>query len=173
MSSRLFLAPWWVNALVSGAGIGALIGIVSALKDDGGWFSLVLGTLCGLVAAAGAGWRTARDQAMFRRVAGFDLDDQQLRIVHRAAAKGPVPSDPRVKLAALHVATYDLSNRAGPGTSMAFLLLFPVFVVFMVFDSWWWVGLMPLYLFGVYDIWVQPRKLRARIELLSRDQPLP
>jgi hypothetical protein len=172
MRSRLFLAPWWVNALVIGVFFGTFMAGFSALEDDEGWLTVVVfGTISGILFGAAMGWWGRREQSRWRKAAGLDLDDEQLLVVHRAMTNGPVPSDPRLRLAAFHAATYEQERIGGPWASVVFLLAIPVLVVLRIVDSWWWLVLVPLYLYGAYETWAQPRRLRARIALLSSDQP--
>jgi hypothetical protein len=169
MRSRLFLAPWWVNALVYGTLFAVAATTFMVLDDEFGWLTAVVtGTAAGAFMAAIIGWSSAREQAGWRRAAGLDLDDEQLLSVRRAVTKGLVPSDPRLRQAARDAATYDLAQLDGQWR-IAQLLVFPLLFIRSLFDSWLWVVLAPLYLYGIYEIWSQPRKLRARIDLLSRE----
>lgn len=167
MTTRLFLTPW-MRGLVQGALFGTLVG-VWAFLDDEGWPAVgLLAVGGGLFFWAFVTWTARRDLARWRRVVGFDLDDEQLKTVHRAVTKGPVPSDPRLRAAARDAALHDLSRSDEPWARVAFLLAFPVLVVVNVIDSWWWLVLIPVYLVGAYQAWATPRRLRARVELLTR-----
>ncbi len=132
------------------------------LEDHDGWVAAaVFGASSFVFFGAYAGWAGHRARSRWRTTAGLDLDDDQLLIVHRAMTTGPVPSDPRLRVAAVNAATYDLARLDGPWVGVAFMLLFPVVIVFRVYDSWWWALLVPLYLYGVHQVWATPRRLRT------------
>ncbi|MFC5676583.1 hypothetical protein [Aeromicrobium endophyticum] len=170
MRSRLFLAPWWVQAVVLGALFAAYMAILSAAKDDVGWRpTAVLAIVSGSLFGAYTGWSTHREQRRWRKAAGLDLDEDELLIVHRAMAKGPVPSEQRLRTAAVDGAIHEVSRQDGPWAAAAFLLGFPCLIVLYGAASWWSLVLVPFYLYAAYTLWSQPRRLRARIDLLSRE----
>lgn len=170
MRSRLFLAPGWVQALVTGIFFGVYMATLSRLRDDVGWLPAVgIGALSGLLFGVYMGWVARREQTGWRRAAGLDLDGEELLIVHRAMTKGPMPSDPRLRLAVRHAADHDIARQDGPWTGAAVLLAFPVVIALHGVDWRWWLVLIPLCLWGTYEVWSHPRRLRARIALLSDD----
>ena len=172
MSSRLFLAAWWVHALASGALFTAYMATLSVLKDDAGWLTTaVLAIVSGGLFGAYMGWSTHREQRRWRRAAGLNLDEDELLIVRRAMTTGPVPSEQRLRIAVVNGAIHEVSRQGGPWAVVPFLLGFPGLILLSGADSWWWLVVVPLYLYGVYEVWSQPRKLRARIDLLSRELP--
>lgn len=149
--------------------------IIFVSQDDQGWLSAVItGTISGVLFGAFTGWRAAREQARWRIAAGGDLSDVELGLVHRAVSKGPVPSDPRLRLAAVRAATYSLAKHDNDKEAgVVFLLVFPVLILLQVLDSLWWLVAVPVYIYAGYGIWAEPRRLRARVELLSRPEQQP
>lgn len=170
MRSRLFLAPWWVQGVVLGALFAAYMATLSVLRDDVGWRPTVgLAAVSGGLFGAYMGWSTHREQRRWRRAVGFDLDEDEQLVVHRAMTTGPVPSEQRLRIAAVDGAIHEVSRQDGPWAAVAFLIGFPALIALSGADSWWWLVLVPFYLYAAYEIWSQPRRLRARIDLLSRE----
>jgi len=170
LRARLFLAPWWVQALVTGTIFGAYMGVFAVIANDHGVPSgVVSGIISGVVFGLGMGWSVNRERNRWRAAVGHCLSDAELRLVHRAAVKGSVPNDPRLRLAAIRSARHALSQRYNKRLEAAALFtILPLLVIGMsVFDSPWWLVAMPLWLYGGYLTWAAPRKLRARINALS------
>ena len=170
LRARLFLAPWWVQALVTGTIFGAYMGVFAVVANDQGVPSgIVSGIIGSVVFGLGTGWFANRERNQWRAAVGRDLSEAELRRVHRAAVKGPVPDDPRLRLAAIRSARRALSQQYDRRLEAAAVLtILPLLVIGLsVFDSPWWLVAMPPWLYGGYLTWAAPRKLRARINALS------
>ncbi|MRK00962.1 hypothetical protein GEV27_05455 [Aeromicrobium sp. S22] len=171
MRSRLYLAPWWVQALTSGVFFGAAMAIWEILREpqDWGW-SLVGGVIGGMIFGSVVGWGSVRDRTRWRRAAGSDLSDAELLVVYHAEAKGPIPSDPRLRLATVRAARYRLEKLDDDKWVGGMVLVLAAVMIWLQFrDSLWWLIAIPLFTYACYGIWAEPRRLRARIEVLSRE----
>ncbi|MRJ76615.1 hypothetical protein GEV29_08715 [Aeromicrobium sp. SMF47] len=171
MRSRLFLAPWPVQAFVSGVFFAAVVAVGVLVDDPQDWDgALLIGVIGGLVFGPLCGWGGVRAQTRWRRAAGSDLSDAELLVVHRAEAKGPVPADPRLRLAAVRAARHSLELADNDRWSDAIrLVLLAALICLRSWDSLSWVVVVPLAALAGYQIWAVPRRLRARIEVLSRE----
>lgn len=171
MRSRLFLAPWWVQALESGVFLGALVAIWGTLEDHQEWgWAVLSGTISGMLFGPFVAWGSVRERTRWRRAVGRDLSDAELNIVHRATTKGPVPSDPRLRLATVRSARYGLDKRDNEGSAGVIGLVIVAVLIWLQFrDSLWWLVPVAPLAFAGYEIWAEPRRLRARINVLSRD----
>ncbi|QGG42230.1 hypothetical protein [Aeromicrobium yanjiei] len=171
MRSRLYLAPWWVQALTSGAFFAAVVAVGVLVDDPQDWDgALLIGVIGGLVFGPLCGWGGVREQTRWRRVAGSDLSHAELLVVHRATKKGPVPADPRLRLAAVRAATHSLEGADEDRWSdVIFLVSLAAIIWLLSLDSLWWLIALPFVAFVGYEMWAEPRRLRARIEVLSRE----
>lgn len=172
MRTRLFLAPWWVQATVYGTVLAVFLAVY-LVSDGEGWRSSVVGGLVsGVLFGSFMGWVSVREQARWRTAAGRGLDDEELVIVHRAASTREVPTDPRLRAAALRAVTHALDQRRRNRWQTAvFLVLLPVLAALNALDSWWWLVLVPVYLYGIHETWAEPRRLRARVAELGDPRP--
>ncbi|MFI6680070.1 hypothetical protein [Kribbella sp. NPDC050470] len=157
---------------------------------------------CGLIGAAGIGVFVRTDGASWATTTGFaafggvvfgfalwrfeprirrelaevegDLPAEKLELAHRAARRGPVPSDPEVRAAALRIASHELGSSStwipGPRIRTAIGALMALNAVGSAVSGSLWAliyGTSAALLLhsGLY----YPRQLRSRIRLLSAD----
>ncbi len=172
MRTRLFLAPAWVQGLVSGVSFAVYMTVFAALFNGEGWpGSLIFGVLVGAMFGAFSAWFAVREQLRWRRSVGRGLSTAEQQIVHRASSKGPVPADPRLRQAAISGATAELNRREGRrregGATLVGLLALAV-VLGVTISPWCFVMAL-LLVYGGYQTWSAPRVARARIQVLSRE----
>jgi hypothetical protein len=170
---RMQRAPWWVWSLQLG-GIFALfrflwdlligdasvpLALVSGLVG-GAFFGLIFGPLSA---------RMARRQ----RNAMGQVSDEEARVVQRAAVRGPLPTDPRLRNAAAGAATNQLEQlrRQRYWAPVFWLLVIALTLWLAVTDSPWW-GLLCVFFAGflVVQLWM-PRHLSRRVARLRGEAP--
>jgi hypothetical protein len=176
MRRFLIQAPWWVLSVVTGVPFGVAMVVMSqVLLPSAGQAArslplianIVLGMLAGLVFGAVMGPLAARHNRRTRSVLG-PLPAEDFAVVLRAAARGPVPADPRLRRAAGRLAQLRLDdlNRNWARTSAMFLLFFLLEVYAAVVTSaWFWLGALVCASVIAGQLWF-PRRLRRRIEQL-------
>jgi hypothetical protein len=172
MRTRLLLARWWVQGLVSGAFFAAYMTGFALLINDEGWVgALITGVLSGAWFGAFSAWWAIRERNRWRRSVGRGLSDAEQQIVHRASLIGPVPADPRLRDAAIRDATAGLERREGRRRKdwVTLVGLLVLTVVLGVTSSPWWFVMTLLLVYGGYETWSAPRAMRARIQVLSHE----
>jgi Flp pilus assembly protein TadB len=170
MRAYLSKAPRWIMAVIIGLPFGIMMGIYT--KIDGP-MSSAGAVLEGLVAGVFFGVAMAfsidkRRRAM--RAAVGDLPTGEAKAARRAADRGPIPTDPEIRAAAVRIATQQLDLlrpvlRRRFIVAMVLLLTFSV--VGAVIESPWYLlyALVPALL--LTSLWYLPRRIRRRIRLLS------
>lgn len=176
MRRFLIQAPWWVLSVVTGVPFGVAMVVMShVLLPSVGHptrslpliANVILGMLAGVVFGAVMGPLAARLNRRTRSVLG-PLPAEDFAVVLRAAARGPVPADPRLRRAAGRLAQLRLDelNRNRAGTSAVFSLGFLMEVYAAVVTSaWFWLGALVCASVIAGQLWF-PRRLRRRIEQL-------
>lgn len=172
MNVRAYLidAPWWVLSLIQGVWFGVAMGVVNYADGSDGWASAVVtGVTSGVLFGAFMGPITARQQRRQRAAAG-DLPTQDLVVAYRAAWRGPVPRDPRIRSAALRTAArlLKIARRQRAPRTIMFAALAAVSVA-LASDSWWWLLCALVFVALLGQQWYQPYRFRRRIDLLSSD----
>ncbi|GAB2596017.1 hypothetical protein [Kribbella endophytica] len=170
MRSGMTEPPNWLTGVLSGLLFGVAFG--AFVKHDGAGWGATVGT--GLAAGAFFGFAMGRwggRWARTMREAESELSAEELKAAHQAADRGPVPDDPRIRAAALKIATAQQTLEVS-GVRRIFLQVVSVVVtagiiVSAITESPWNL----LFLVGPvaigYGAWVAPRRSRARIRLLS------
>ena len=170
---------WWRYALVltvllGGVGLALRTAFDGGVTTDGVASSAVAavlyGPVLGLVLARRARW-SRRVTARLGR-----LTPAELREARRAADRGPVPEDARVRDAALWLAELrhegTLRVRRAATVVWTVLLLVDLAVV-LVAPGWpWWYG-VALVALGLAATWWVPRDRAARVARLRGDDPAP
>ncbi len=165
--------PWWQWSLYSGVAFGVLQ-VLFHLGSDRLVPAIIGGVAGGAVFGALMGPYTARQCRRARHVVGGDLSAADQRTVSKAASRGPVPTDPRLRQAAQLLATY-LAERNrkllwfNTGTFIAFAAL-SVFLVLSDGPIW----LLATFLFLALAVWagLMPGHYERRARVL-RDSPVP
>jgi hypothetical protein len=160
-------APWWALGLVNGLLFGLATGVYTGLKAGDGLFGVVAGVLGGLAFGAVLGPIQARARRRARPVVD-SIPAGRARDVRRAAIRGPVPTEPDVRAAALRVATYRLGEsgrfRVPVTVTLGFFLVVEA-VVAVLYSPWFWAAAALFAAVLTFHL-VQPGRLRRRIELL-------
>jgi hypothetical protein len=162
--------PRWLWAVWSGLICGTGVGFF--FKTDGsGWTAS--GIIAGLAAIAFAlaawlfepGWRRKREELE------GGLPAEKLKLARRASMRGPVPTDPEIRAAALRFAFDGLARsrwQFGPRFTTALGVLMGIASVgAAVSGSLRAVPYAVSATVILYSGWYLPRQLRRRIELLS------
>ncbi|MGY2080853.1 hypothetical protein [Modestobacter sp. SYSU DS0657] len=167
--------PWWAQSLLVGL-LSTLVGFGAALlvsHDDLGRDlpqSLLSGLVLGVAAGLGTAWNAHREDARFREVTA-GLGDDESRAAHRAARRGPVPADPRVRDAAVRLLDGRLSVATGhPVPTLACVLLVGGYAAVQALTRtpWWWLGVLVALGAGV-SWYREPARLRRRRAELTGD----
>ena len=172
MRERLQSAPWWVMSLISGGFFGVWMTIFGYLEHPGSWTrAIVIGLTEGVFFGAIMGPLQARQRR--KRVAAIgSMPAHDLRVAGRAAMRGPVPADPRVRQAAEWLATTQL--KASSRYRWIGLIIVAFYTVASVafaltWSLWWWPVAVAAFSLCAWFI-VLPRQLRRRIEMLKPDR---
>lgn len=169
MRANRLEVPVWILAVIGGTLFGASMGFF-ARRGGADWVSVGVAVLVPGVIFGGGMWSWASTWLTRMKEAVGDLPADKAKSVRQAAARGPVPSDPEVRAAALRLARAQLAEYAGMyrwGSVAVLTLLTFGFIVRAVTDSL--LALAPALLFGalLFGQWYMPRRLRRRISLLS------
>jgi hypothetical protein len=169
LRGALIRAPWWVWALVLGTlfGLGQftvqLVSGRSVVPSAVG--AAVAALLFGVIAGPGMHRRDVG-----HRAAMGDIPMARRRTVNRAARRGPVPTDPELRRAALAVLALQLETYRRQRWAIVFWsFMIAVSVLLAVPDGGWWLLAVPLFTgFLALQLWM-PRQLRRRQLLLAED----
>lgn len=102
------------------------------------------------------------------------LSARDLRIASRAVMRGPVPLDPDIRASAAQLARLQLKQYSGKSLWLgaigmgAFAILSGV--IALQESPWWWIITAGIFAFLLLTA-LEPRRLRRRIESLSREEP--
>jgi hypothetical protein len=168
MRERLQNAPWWVMSLISGVFFGVCMSVSNYLQQPGSWTrSIVIGLMEGIFFGAFMGPLQVRQRR--KRVAAIGkMPARDLRVAGRAAIRGPVPADPKIRQTAEWLATNQLKETLRirwPG--LIFLMFLTVGSVAIALTSpWWWFGAAAMFSMFMFFV-VLPTHLRRRIEMLK------
>jgi uncharacterized protein YjeT (DUF2065 family) len=171
MRERFQNAPWWVMSLISGGVFGACMTVFGYLQHPGNWTrAIVMGLIEGVFFGALMGPLQARQRRKMIAAIG-NIPARDLRVAGRAAMRGPVPADPKIRRAAEWLATNQLNETSR--YRWIGLIMFVFFTVASVafaltWSSWWWLGAVAMFSLCAWFM-VLPRHLRRRIELLKHD----
>jgi hypothetical protein len=162
--------PDWLPGAVSGVLFGAAA--VAFVKYDGArWIEAVAwGLAAGVLFGVVMGRWTAR-WIRTMNTATADLSPDEAKRAHRAATRGPVPDDPRIRSAALGIALAHQSLQSR-GRAHAFMrVLAPLLAVVCLYaavtESAWNLIFVPVPVLMAYNAWITPRRTQRRIDLLS------
>lgn len=170
MRAYLLIAPWWVLSLFYGTIFGPATAVFIKVRESSSWTTaLAAGALSGIMFGAIMGPTMAQQNRRHRQAAG-DLSPQDFFVVQRAARRGPIPTDPRLRAAAARAATFQLDNvRRHRRSGILIFGLGLVLSVAFVFQSRWWLLAMPAYAYLLITQWELPKRLERRRKLLSDD----
>lgn len=155
--------------LIGAVGIGLFVRTDGASWVETGGFAAVGGAMLGF-----AMWRFEPRIRRELEEVGGDLPAEKLELAHRAARRGPVPSDPEVRAAALRIASHQLGSSTtwipGPRLRTAMGALMAINAVGSgVSGSFWALIYGTSAALLLYSGLYYPRQLRSRIRLLSAD----
>ncbi|GAA1544727.1 hypothetical protein [Kribbella lupini] len=172
---RTFLTtPAWALGLITGVPVAVVTATLVAISGDTVTFALVLGGIVGALfgtAMAGGAVRQRRD---LRPI--FDqLPPSDWNLARTAARRGPAPTEPAVRTAA--VALIDVRLRQQRRVRILLTVIFGINLVVAVVNialgDWWYVPLAVIWIAALIEQWATPRRLRRRRELLTAQQTLP
>ncbi|WP_326950906.1 hypothetical protein OG439_20170 [Amycolatopsis sp. NBC_01307] len=140
-------AQWWVLALI---GVAA-----------GGMFGAIFGPMM------------ARERHVMWQASGEDLTWPQLKAASRASRSGRAPADPRVRVAAIRLAVYQLAQHRRRRRSM--IIAYSVGVGFFLFDAAVgnWFGLLGAGCFTILGGVFLTERLRLQKALLRLREESP
>lgn len=144
------------------------MGVFIKVRESSSWTTaLAAGAISGILFGAMMGPTMAKQNRRHRQATG-DLSPQDFFVVQRAARRGPIPTDPRLRAAAARAAAFQLDNARGHRKSgiPIFGLGLAMSVAF-VFQSRWWLLVMPAYAYLLIALWELPKRLERRRKLLS------
>ncbi len=172
---RLRRAPLWVRiafvilVVTLGAFLGGLVDHIVFQKHEEDLTDILVGSIgrgvtigpCVVVFSICYNRRAAR-------VTQIDNPDE-LRTVIRASTRGPIPADPRLRRAARDLAEDQLEQRLMTRPFAAFFIaLFAVaFAAAAIFWSPWFIVAVLVVLALIAAMWMAPRRLQRRIDLLA------
>ncbi|MFI5736373.1 hypothetical protein ACIA49_40030 [Kribbella sp. NPDC051587] len=168
MQKFLLRAPSWVIALLFGA-LFALMSVVVGVIDDASWRFVAIMAVVGGVIMGPLLALVTRNQRREQLRALEEVPEQEWKLVRRAAWKGPVPSDPGIRAAALELATrfYGRAYRFRKPFYIVFGLNLVVQIVSLATGgSRWAIVTMICFAIVIVLQWYNLRRLKRRIELL-------
>jgi hypothetical protein len=172
MRDRLMSLPVWSLFLVIAIPCAAVMSVFDLSTGGSFPWALIPAAGFGILAGASATLGLKLAARMEKRVFG-DAPIDVRRQARRAARTGPVPTDPEVRVAAFELAQEDLKRvlRSRPWMA-AILVLLVVSEIGLAFTSspWALLVLVPLVPVLSFQLIVFPKRLRARIALLSAAQ---
>jgi hypothetical protein len=165
---RVLHAPWWVLALVMGVPFGVAMGIFAYVRDGNLPLALYMGAATGVFFGLLMGAVLARQNRRTR--AAMAVAPGQEQAVLRATNKGPVPSDPAVREAALRLLDGQRAQLAR--WRVPALVLFGLFAVLdavaALMGAWWlWLGVALFVGLAALQL-VAARRVERRIAVLQR-----
>jgi Flp pilus assembly protein TadB len=170
MRAYLSKAPRWIMAVSIGLPFGIMMGIYIKIDGPTSWMGAVVG---GLVAGVffGAVMAFSIDKRLrAMRAAVGDLPAGEAKAARRAADRGPIPTDPEIRAAAVRIATQQL-DLLRPVLRRRFIvgmvLLLTFSVVGAVIESPWYLLYALVPALFLTSQWYLPRRIRRRIRLLS------
>jgi hypothetical protein len=166
-----FELPAWRLATMVGLPAGLLMTVGDRYVSQGSWTEAlvsgaVVAVLLGGILLLGAN----RQRGLIRAAAG-DLDQPALAAASRAAVRGPVPTDPQVRAAALDIATKQLRVVERPVVRILLTVAFSlgaIATIGAVAGGFGWLALLPAATtLSLGSQLHAVRRLRARIRQLS------
>ncbi|MFF1823404.1 hypothetical protein ACFVWG_39245 [Kribbella sp. NPDC058245] len=168
MQKFLLRAPSWVIALLFG-GLFALMCVVVGAFDDESWRFMTIMAVAGGVILGPLIALATRKQRREQLQAFEQVPEEEWKQVRRAAWKGPVPSDPRIRAAALELTTkfYTRAHRLRWLFFIVFGLNLVLQIVSLAFGGSRWT-IVTIVCFAIVIVlqWYNLRRAKARIELL-------
>jgi hypothetical protein len=168
--------PRWLRmslaCLVGGAGTGIFV-----RTDGASWTtSAVVGGIAGIVFALAIWWFEPKWRRERAELEG-DLPADKVQLARRAAERGPVPTDPEIRAAALRIASHGLTTSSrypGPRLTTAIGVVMAIATIRAAMSGSWWA---PLYALSasamLYSGLYRPKQLRRRIDLLAAPDNTP
>ncbi|MCO1659382.1 hypothetical protein [Pseudonocardia humida] len=171
LRTRLLNAPWWVLALVTGVPFGVAMGVVVGVRDGDLPLVLYTGAAAGVFFGLLMGVVPARQNRRVREA--MAVAPRQEPAVLRAVGKGPVPTDPAVREAALRLATLQHEQLARwriPGLVLFGMIAVLDAVVAIMSNPWVWLWVALFVGFAALQL-VAPRRVERRIAVLRDAGP--
>lgn len=159
--------PAWATCLLIGIQFGAAMGTSSWVYGASPTYAVISGAIAGLIFGIAMTLFLRRQNAQLRQAVG-DLPPPLQRAASRAL-RGAIPADPEVRAAATRLAKYRLAvmRRWRTASLIIWGLLLALSVITLFDGSLWRLVLVVLCLLLLVIQFTEPRRLRARIELLE------
>jgi hypothetical protein len=168
MQKFLLSAPSWLIAVLFG-GLFALTSVIVGVIDDAPWRFVVIMALIGAAILGPLVALVTRNQRREQLRVLEELPDEEWTQVRRAVWKGPVPSDPRTRTAALELAQ-KFFGRAHRFRWLVFIIfglnLVLAIVEVVMGGSRWYILSSIGWVIVICSQWYNLRRLKQRIELL-------
>jgi Flp pilus assembly protein TadB len=171
MRAYLSKAPRWITAPIIGLPFGIMMGIYTKIDGPTSWLGAVLGGLVGGVFFGAVMAFSLDKRRRSMRAAVGDLPTGEAKAARRAADRGPIPTDPEIRAAAVRIATQQQLDLLCPVSRRLFIVAMVLSLTFSVVgavtESPWYLlyALVPALL--LTSQWYLPRRIRRRIKLLS------
>jgi hypothetical protein len=164
MRRYLLTAPRWLLSVFSGVVCVFCMGGIALIMDDFDRSRLLNSLAVGIVMGVVLGRQTYRSN-QHTRAAVDPLTDDEFRRAADAGQRGPTPTDPRVREAAVQLtrsrlADYD-NHRTANLSGFAGLLV--GLTLAAIFDTWWWAVFVLLFALVLIDYLVRPTRIAHRL----------
>lgn len=173
MRAYLTTAPRWILCLIYGLPFGAIMAIGTLSDDSSGAletiaFGLIAGILFGLCLTVATENQRGQLRALVSNIPASDVPT-----VFRTTRRGPAPTDPTLRAAALRVALYEAPQvRRAAIISIPFALLIIAGAISLRDDLPQLPALAALSIAGVAYQWYAHRQLTRQLTLLlEADHP--
>jgi Flp pilus assembly protein TadB len=168
MRPGLLNVPWWQWSLITGVPFGVLMFLFLGSRYPGDWI-IGVGVGVGFGAAMGP---IIAGQARRLRPVIESMSAEEYDQVRRAAARGPVPAEPRLRQDAARFAShhYEEMTRFRVQLMIVFGLFFVLaaLTAVVVSSPWSWLSAGFFALMLAFQV-LWPRRLRRRIERLQAE----
>jgi hypothetical protein len=170
MRSGVSKPPNWFMGVLSGLLFG--VGFAAFVKYDGAGWGATVGI--GLASGVFFGFSMGRWGGRWARTmqeAESELSAEEAKAARRAADRGPVPDDPRIRMAALKIATaqqtLEVSGARRIFPQVVAVLVVVGVIVSAITESPWNLVFLVGPVAILYGGLVAPRRTRQRIRLLT------
>jgi Flp pilus assembly protein TadB len=159
----------WDAAVIQGAVFGLLMG-ADDVRDGRRWTETLPEVAVIAVGFAFFVWLFVyRRQGRETNLILAGLTRYERRVANRAAVRGAMPTDPQVRSAAAELVRYRLGQSLNHRTPAAFVFAVLVLVCLGVAagNSPWWYAGAGVFAAVLATMWIMPRRLTRRLELLG------
>jgi hypothetical protein len=159
--------PLWAGFLLAGIPFGTAAVIYGKVDGESTRFAVVFGVIAGSIFGIVLTLVLRWHHSLTQRAVG-DVPPGLLRTAGRAL-RGKVPADPETRAVAIRLAEHQIARlrRFRTASLIIWGLLLALTILSILDGSWWRLVLVALYLFLLVYQFTEPKRLRARIELLK------